>query len=156
MKIMVLNSTKNYALDTNILIAMAQDNLEQNRILERLFGFFRQNKIKPFIPDKCLYEYFSVLSNLNKLKQTDIDVYKNFDYFVDDINFIILRQTDYTHYLVRDLLHKKGVSGKYIHDIVVIATLLENQIDCIITQNKKDFEGILGLEVMSLDDIALG
>jgi predicted nucleic acid-binding protein len=155
MKNMELKSTKKYALDTNILVYLGVNDEKYSTAAKTLFSEFKQNKIKPYIPDKCLYEYYSVITNLEKLgKITHNQAKKNLDHFIDSASTIILSQTDYTHYLVRDLLEHKKVAGRHIHDVVVISILLENQIDCIITQNKKDFEGILGLEVISLEDIA--
>jgi predicted nucleic acid-binding protein len=150
---MELSKNKSFALDVNTWIEFSSQSLDKNIGIIKLFDFFKKYKIKPYITDKALYEFFAVITNLKRLKKLDIDPKKSFDYLIDSQSIIVLSQSDYTHYIVRDLIHKKEVSGRYIHDIVTIAVLLENQIDCIVTQNKKDFEGILGLEVISLDDL---
>jgi len=142
---------KKIAIDTNILLFATDKNHELNEFCYDLICRGVNKEFELYIADKTLYEYFAVLSNTfceNNLPQAK----ELFDYYLYHSDISILTSSKETSTIVSRLLEKKDVKGKYIHDIVIIAILLENDIDIICTDNVKDFIGFEGIDVVSPRD----
>lgn len=56
-----------------------------------------------------------------------------------------LDETDQTARRLRDLLRTHGLQGKQIHDANLVATMLANGVETIVTQNPGDFRAFEGV-----------
>jgi predicted nucleic acid-binding protein len=134
------------ALDANILIFASDGTSPYFLFCDNLLKKAEKNKIKLYVTDKTLFEFYAVLSKY-LFKNDHEKAITSYEYYLQYPYLTILHSTPQTPFLVSELLKKREVKGKYIHDIVLIALLLEHDIPCIYTNNVKDFEGIPGLEV---------
>jgi predicted nucleic acid-binding protein len=137
---------KRVAIDTNILVFAVDDKSPYFDFCRQLLVDGFNKKFDLFIADKTFYEFYAVLTNIF-YKGQECEAVKIWDFYISNPNFTLLHGTSKTPLIVSELMKQKNVTGKYIHDIVLLAIFLENGIDCIYTDNVNDFEGF-GIEVI--------
>ena len=136
---------KKIALDTNILVFASNKNSAYHGFCKKLILDGLNGKFALCIADKTFYELFAVLSNIQGPDQATQVV----QFYLEKDNFELLHSTPKTASVVLELIKDKKIKGKYIHDLVLIAMLYEQNIDAICTNNVKDFSGFSNLEVIN-------
>lgn len=146
MKNMEFKKEIKYALDTNILIYAINENSQFFETARLIIDSIQNYQI--YVSDKTLYEFYAVISNLFK---DDLSIaYDLFDKMLNIFDGKIIRSKENTIGLVRDFIESEAKSGKYVHDLVLAAICVDNQVDVLISQNVKDFEGLKALKVQRI------
>jgi len=139
---------KKVAFDTNILIFATNQKSPYFDYCNQLFREVDQGKYELYLADKTLYEFFAVLSNVF-FKEKREGVKEVFDFYLNSTNYTLMHSTNQTAHIVSELLSdQETAKGGYIHDIVLAAMLLENGVDVLYTDNKKDFQPFTWLKKM--------
>ncbi|MEI6728410.1 MAG: type II toxin-antitoxin system VapC family toxin [bacterium] len=145
---MELDKNIRYCLDTNILVYAVNQESGFYGLANGVIDLVNDSAFSIFITDKTLYEYYAVVKNILPEKAL-----LSFNELLEIFDGKILRSTENTIKLVQNLLleSKTNSKGKYIHDLVLAAICIDNRIDCLITQNAKDFENIPMLKIQTLE-----
>ncbi|MBD3238249.1 MAG: hypothetical protein GF332_01235 [Candidatus Moranbacteria bacterium] len=135
------------AIDANILIYASRKTSAYYKVSRELILKGLNNKIQLCIADKTLFEYYAVISNI-LFKNKPESAIKAYKFYLNQKNLIYLHSSLHTKDIVFELLKTKQAKGKYIHDLVLGAIILENDVDIFITNNQKDFDFLKGVEVL--------
>lgn len=131
-------------IDTNILIhATFQDfdNLKHLKVL-RLLDSFKTSGVTTYVTPQILREFFAISTNStifkkplsNKQAVNKIKEFLNY--------FKLASETDATLQSLLHLLEKYGTLRQKVHDMNIVATILDNDIHHLMTFNGKDFKDI--------------
>lgn len=146
MKNMELRKDLKYALDTNILVYAINENSQFFEQARLILDSVQDYQI--CVTDKTLYEFYAVISNLFK---KDLAVAVDlFAQIVDLFDQKVIRSKENTISLVQDFIKIETKPGKYVHDLVLAAICVDNQVDVLISQNVKDFAELKALRVETL------
>jgi len=141
-----------YAIDANILVYAF--NLD-SPLNPKAHAFLKEKvltgNISACLPYQSLYEFYSVITNARRVEKplsTDmareiIETYMK----AKNIPKIYPRKSNLRN--VMSLLSNYGVAGQDIFDVVFVATLLDNNVDGIITRNTKHFARFEFLSVLN-------
>ncbi len=141
------------AIDTNVLVYMLNpDSLYYKNSME-IFQKAKQFNAKIYLADKTLYEFYAVMQNLiqkKKMKSTE-SALDSFKRLLNSRSVSIITSSTKTVLVVQELLENiSSKTSKYIHDVVLAAILIENDIDFLFTQNTKDFEDFQQFQTLPL------
>lgn len=131
-------------IDTNILIhATFQDfdNLKHLKVI-RLLDSFKTSGVTTYVTPQILREFFAISTNStifkkplsNKQAVNKIKEFLNY--------FKLASETDATLQSLLHLLEKYGTLRQKVHDMNIVATILDNDIHQLMTFNGKDFKDI--------------
>jgi len=143
---------KKYSLDTNILVYATDTDSPYFEKVSKLLDFFDNQKLEIYLSEKVLYEYYAVLSrfyfkNRPKRAVEFFNFYKNHE--LVKICFNSLESLE----LVENWLNLSDTQVRYIYDLVLLSSLITNQVDVLITNNPKDFPQTPALEILDLDSL---
>ncbi|MBS3098958.1 PIN domain-containing protein [Candidatus Pacearchaeota archaeon] len=133
--------------DTNILVYAYDfsENEKREKCWKIIKSVFEGEK-EGYISNQILAELFYVLTK-NMRKQVPID----------DINDILLslldshnwKKINYNHLTIKRAMHLSEKYKMHFWDALICATMLENNIFSIYTENEKDFKKIPGLKAIN-------
>lgn len=136
--------SKRIFIDTNILIYLTFSDFENKKHINV------RNKIEEFIQDdyelyispQILREFYAISTN-NKLFKTPLSIEDSIMKVKEYLKFFnIIYELDSTIHRVLKLCKKYKIKKQNIHDVNIVATMLDNDIRYIFTYNKKDFTNI--------------
>ena len=135
----------NVLLDTNILLYAIDEESKYFKSVQRLLS---SATINFFTTSKNISEFLSVIT---RIPNSSISVEKALFILNDFQNsFGILYPTEESNVIFIDLLKKYTPHGLKIHDYEIVSIALSNKIKNIATINKKDFERIEEINLVSL------
>ena len=128
-------------LDTNLLTYSID---KDSKYFDKTRNLFSEPEIELFTTSKNLSEFLAVMTRMPKaplpLKETLL-IIKDFQEV-----FTILYPTEQSSTIFLNLLQKYQPIGLKIHDFEIISIALANQINMLVTFNKKDFDIVTELE----------
>lgn len=132
-------------VDTNILIYSID---EDSRFYSKSQKLIFASNFELFTSSKNLSEFLSVVT---KVSASSLSIEDALIVVKDFCNiFTILYPTASSFPIFRELLQKYKPAGLKIHDFEIISIGLANGINQVATLNKKDFEGIKEIDLISL------
>lgn len=135
----------NVLLDTNILLYAIDEESKYFKSVQRLLS---SNTINFFTTSKNISEFLSVIT---RIPNSSISVEKALFILNDFQNSLrILCPTEESNVIFIDLLKKYKPHGLKIHDYEIVSIALSNKIKNIVTINKKDFERIEEIKLVSI------
>ncbi len=135
----------NVLLDINILLYAID---EESKYFKSVQKFLSLNTNNFFTISKNISEFLSVVT---RLPHSSISIEKALFILNDFQNsFDILYPTEESNIIFLDLLKKYKPHGLRIHDHEIISIALANNITSIATINKKDFEHIEEIKLVSI------
>ena len=131
-------------IDTNVLIYSID---EDSKYFGKVHEFLSQPDIELFITSKNIQEFLSVMTRIPKSPIT----IESALLVVEDFNkiFKVLYPTEKSQALLLKLLQKCHPYGLQIHDFEIISIAMANSITTLATFNKKDFEKVKEIELIS-------
>lgn len=131
----------NIVIDTNVLIyALNQD----SEYCAGAKSILSDPSKKLFITTKSISEFFAVTSKFNFEKSVVLGFYNDLK---NNTTFLYPTSESLTHF--EELLHKYSPVGNRVFDLEIVSVMLANDISTIATFNKKDFQGIKEVEIIS-------
>ena len=132
-------------LDTNILLYAIDEESKYFKSVQRLLS---TDTINFFTTSKNISEFLSVIT---RIPNSSISVEKAL-FIINDFqnSFRILYPTEESNVIFIDLLKKYTPHGLKIHDYEIVSIALSNKIKSIATINKKDFERIEEIKLVSI------
>ena len=141
---------KKVFVDTNILIYSTFEDFEPEKhvqctdILEKL----QRSGTIIFISSQILREYFAVSTNQNIFKKPLTyrqAVAKKKEFIA---RFTVINEKESTINVLIALIWKYAVSRQKIHDMNIVATMVDNDISQLLTYNMKDFKQISEVQLL--------
>jgi toxin-antitoxin system PIN domain toxin len=150
-----MNESDLALLDTNVLIYAEQDMSPYHGASKSLRDRALTGEVAACISPQILNEFFGIATNPRRVDQTltvqeAIDQVKKY-YQAKRL----IKIYPGTHIIERviSLLETHPVSGADIHDLYLVATMLENNVTRIYTYNTTDFAHIPEIEVLNPEKI---
>lgn len=135
----------NVLLDTNILLYAIDEESKYFKSVQRLLN---TDTINFFTTSKNISEFLSVIT---RIPNSSISVEKALFILNDFQNSLrILYPTEESNVIFIDLLKKYTPHGLKIHDYEIVSIALSNKIKNIATINKKDFERIEEIKLVTI------
>lgn len=135
----------NVLLDTNILLYAIDEESKYFKSVQRLLN---TDTINFFTTSKNISEFLSVIT---RIPNSSISVEKALFILNDFQNSLrILYPTEESNVIFIDLLKKYTPNGLKIHDYEIVSIALSNKIKNIATINKKDFERIEEIKLVTI------
>lgn len=135
----------NVLLDTNILLYAIDEESKYFKSVQRLLN---TDTFNFSTTSKNISEFLAVIT---RIPNSSISVEKALNILNDFQNsFRILYPTEESNVIFIDLLKKYTPHGLKIHDYEIISIALSNKIKNIATINKKDFERIEEIKLVSV------
>ncbi len=140
-----------YLIDTNILVYKADIDNPFHNIAEKVFvKALDKNEFQIAISHQSFYEYIAIVTSNRVYKPISISqAVKDVKFYLNATNVIKISYTNITILKAIELMEKYNISKQNIYDVVIVATMLENNITKIITINDKDFTKFEFLEVIN-------
>jgi predicted nucleic acid-binding protein len=137
-------------VDTNILIYSTFEDFEPEKyvhctdILDKL----QKSGTTLFISSQILREFFAISTNQNIFKKplTYKQAVTKMKEFI--ARFTIVHEKESTIDALIALIGKYAVSRQQIHDMNIVATMVDNEINRLLTYNVKDFKQISEIELL--------
>ena len=139
-------------IDTNILIYSTFPDFDSEKHIQSLESLNQllQSGKPLFVSSQILREYFAISTNgsifkrpLNR-KQAVGKIHE----FLKRFNLLLEKET--TIETLMDLIEKYTVSRQKIHDLNIVATMIDHGISHLLTYNKKDFKKINDISLCEL------
>ena len=137
-------------LDTNILVYAADELSPFHRKAKEIRDKVGRERIKACISLQVLTEFYSAVTNTrNEIPLSPKKAKKEIESYLRNDFIIKLSPREKTIRRMIDLAQIKGVKGQNIYDTQIVATMLDNGIRRIYTNNDKDFVKFGEIEVVN-------
>lgn len=137
-------------IDTNILVYFSYGKSDfHQRSKDKLKELTKSYQL--FISNQVILEYINTITNEKVFKENAISIkeaVENIDLFLTFIELTSI-QADYQR--LRGNLLKTDIPRSKLFDMNIYATMIENQIDTILTVNMKDFELFKDIKVIDIE-----
>jgi toxin-antitoxin system PIN domain toxin len=139
------------ALDTNVLVYAVNRDSREHKAANKLVTEAMEGKTEKVITYQNLTEFYAVVTN-KKLFAKPLTPKQAIEEIENLISggIKILNTNRMTGEVWLKLLRQKKVTGQNVHDLLLAATLMSNQVTTIITEDKEGFADISGLTVKGL------
>ncbi len=135
-----------WVFDTNLLVYGLDKTSRFHEPTFRLFASAEKKKIQIILTQQNLNEAVQVF--VRYYKKSPLEVTKHLSGLIDDLEITIISPQTNTHRHFFDLI-SKVTSPIDIFDYYLAATMLDNNINRILTANAKDFSNIPNIEVIN-------
>ena len=137
-------------LDTNILVHAAGAKSPQHARAKNLRDRAAAGEIEACIAAQVLVEFYAVVTDPHRFQPplTPAQVQRDLKSYLSSHLWLILPKETTTSRML-DLLGSRSVRGGNIFDLFLAATMLDNGVRTICTENVRDFEGLDGIEVIN-------
>lgn len=132
-------------IDSNIIIYSVNSSSPKNKIAQE---FLVKNRKKLYIAHQNIFESLRVLTHIKYANPMQINSAVEAVNGICDALNIIYPQLE-THYLALELIERYKLTSNKIFDAYLVATMLSNEIEEIVTDNEKDFEIFEGVKVIN-------
>lgn len=143
-------------LDTNILLTATDSSRLQHKSCHELFQRAPSGGLHLAISNQIVREYLVVATrpvSVNGLGLSTKDSLHNIMQFLHYC--LVIEETEATLNLLIEYVGKYSISGKHIHDINLIALMMTNNIETLITLNPADFKAFTVLTVLGPDNLMM-
>ena len=131
-------------IDTNILVYSTFDDFDAEKHAQSLKSLDKllQNENQFFVSPQILREFFATSTNGNIFKKplTHKQAVGKMKEFLKHFTFI--QEKESTIFILMGLIEKYAVSRQKIHDMNIVATMIDNGIANLLTYNKQDFKQV--------------
>jgi predicted nucleic acid-binding protein len=139
-----------YLIDTNILVYAYNEDSEFHEEALRILENALNKNINAAIADKNLFEFFAIITDKRRIENpisTDeaIDIIN----FLVDSNITIIYSSPFGFLKTLELAGKYKIKRQEIFDTNLVALMIQNKIDTIITANEKHFKNIKEINVLN-------
>jgi predicted nucleic acid-binding protein len=139
-------------VDTNILIYSTFEDFEPEKHLQstKVLHKMQQEGTIFFISSQILREYFAIVTNNSIFKKplTNKQAASKMREFVSQ--FTVVNEKKSTINILIGMIEKYAVSRGKIHDMNIVATMIDNNIVSLLTYNHKDFKQIVEIQLLPL------
>ena len=150
-----MNKSALALLDTNVLVYAEQDMSPHHGASKSLRDRVLTGEVAACISPQVLNEFFAIATNPRRVDQA-LSVQEAIDqvkkYYRAKRLIKIYPGTNIIERVI-SLLETRPVSGADIHDLHLVATILENDVTRIYTYNAADFAHISEIEVLNPEEI---
>ena len=148
----MLPESESVFIDTNILIYSTFPDFDSGKhikCLESLNQLLKTDK-SIFVSSQILREYFAISTNGGIFKKplTCKQAVGKMKEFLKNFNFISEKET--TILTLMQLIEKYVISRQKIHDLNIVAIMIDHGISHLLTYNKKDFKRIKEINLCEL------
>lgn len=147
--------TKSILIDTNILVyALNKSSLYYTESKQLIDGIYRES-FKACLTSQILYELFAVITDSKKFPfaLTPVAAFSLIDNNYLNDKFPIVQPKESTWRKVFDLAQQHQISAQNIFDIVLVATMIDNDVFRVLTYDLTNFQKFSFLEVIHPHDI---
>ncbi len=130
-------------LDTNVLVSSIDTTRANHKKALRLIEKIKRKELQGFISTQIVGEFYVSLTRIFggiEAPLTPEEAKEEIEQMLSSAIFIVLPVTELTLRKSLILSAKKGIKGANFWDVVIIATMLENGISILYTENLKDFK----------------
>lgn len=139
-------------IDANILIHATFEDFDKPKHLKslKMLDSFADSGVIIYITPQILREFFAISTNSTIFKKplSNKQAVKKIKEFLD--YFRLASETDTTIQSLLHLLEKYGTLRQKVHDMNIVATMLDNDIRHLMTFNGKDFKDIKEIALVEL------
>lgn len=149
-----MNISEPLLLDSNVLVyAHNEDSLLHSQALKLITGIIK-GEIFGILSSQNLLEFYSIITDKRRLTNpiTPKLAIELVNQYLSSPFGIIYPNLN-TNKIMVELLKKNQVKDGQIFDVFLIATMLSNNINHIITANIKDFKKFAGISVLPLSSM---
>lgn len=147
---MELLQNKNYLIDTNILLYAINEDSAFNDTATTLLRDFQRGKYRGFVSTQNILEFKRVVTH--DVFKKKINYAKINDLLEIWLGFLTVVYEDKTAWIeYKKLEGKYKPTGNMIFDAWIVATMIANNLDKIITVNHRDFVKFLEIKVIALN-----
>lgn len=139
-----------YLIDTYILVYAYNKDSELHTKSLSILQDALDGKITAYLADKNLYEFYAIITDIKRVEKpvTTEDAIKVIELLMNS-KIEILYTTFKTLTILTEILRKFKIIEQKIFDYVLVALVIENNINTILTRNEKDFENIKEINVLN-------
>ena len=138
--------------DTNVFLSATDRSREQHAQARELLQAAREGKVVLAVSGQIIREYLVVATRpveVNGLGLALEDAMKNIDVFARP-PFLFCEESEKVARRLRELVQTHRLTGKRVHDGNIVATMLVEGIDRLITENADDFASFEEIETVGL------
>lgn len=136
-------------VDTNILIYSTFEDFETEKSVQcnDILNKLHQSGTSLLISTQILREFFAISTNKNIFKKplTYKQAAAKMKEFI--ARFTMVHEKESTINVLIALIGKYAVSRQKIHDMNIVSTMIDNDINCLLTYNVKDFRHISEIQL---------
>jgi predicted nucleic acid-binding protein len=141
-------------LDTNVLVAATDESRPFHEVARKLIARGRFVGLPGATSGQVIREYLVVATrplSANGLGLNPADALGNIGKMTRHLQFC--EESESVSLRLRGLVGARDISGKAIHDANIVATLMEQGIELLATENPEDFAGYPGVETLRLSEV---
>jgi len=130
-------------LDTNVLVSSIDTTRINHKKALRLIGKIKRKELQGFISTQIVGEFYVSLTRIFGGIEAPLspeEAKEEIEQMLSSGIFVVLPVTELALRKSLILSSKKGIKGVNFWNAVVIATMLENEISILYTENLKDFK----------------
>ena len=130
-------------LDTNVLVSSIDTTRINHKKALRLIGKIKRKELQGFISTQIVGEFYVSLTRIFGGIEAPLspeEAKEEIEQMLSSGIFVVLPVTELALRKGLILSSKKGIKGVNFWDVVVIGTMLENEISILYTENLKDFK----------------
>lgn len=139
-----------YLIDTNILVYAYNEDVEFHKKALKILEDALNNRINAVITDKSLLEFFAIITDKRRVENpvTINEAIEIINLLVDS-NIKILYSSPHIVTKTFELAGKYNIKKQEIFDLNLVAFIIQNKIDTIITANDRHFKNIKEIKVLN-------
>ena len=135
-------------LDTNILVYAVNEDSEFYKAASEIHSKVLDGSIQACISMQNLIEFYSIITSNRVQKPLPAQIaFDEIDKYIADQRIKKIQFNGDALVTLRELAIKYNVTAQNIYDLKIVATMLANNVEEIITANKKDFEKFREIKV---------
>ena len=138
--------------DTNVFLSATDRSRRHHAEARELLQAAGEGKVVLAVSGQIIREYLVVATRpveVNGLGLATEDALKNIDVFTRP-PFLFCEESEKVARRLRDLVQAHGLTGKRVHDGNIVATMLAEGTDRLITENAEDFAYFEEIEAIGL------
>ncbi len=141
-------------VDTNLLVRLSMASDPQHASAHAALKHLPKAGRIPCITPQVLYEHWVVATRPKAANGLGLEAYEATE-LGDEIlyKFLLLEDRPGVFLRWRRLVERHRITGKWAHDVRLIASMEEHGVSNLITFNIHDFTGIPGIAVVHPDDV---
>jgi predicted nucleic acid-binding protein len=139
-----------YLIDTNILVYAYNEDVEFHEEALKILENALNKNINAAIADKSLFEFFAIITDKKRVESpiTVDEAIEIIDFLVDS-NIKIIYSSPFSFLKTLELTKKYQMKKQDIFDINLVALMIQNKIDTIITADDKHFKDVKEIKVFN-------
>jgi toxin-antitoxin system PIN domain toxin len=142
--------TKPFLIDSNILIYALNKSSPYHEEAKQVIDAILKDAIKGYLTPQVLFELFAVITDSKKFPAplTPASAYPLIETNYLNDKFPLIHPKETTWRKSFDLAKQYQISSQDIFDVTLVATMVDNDIFCIVTYDRTNFQKFSFLEVI--------